>query len=534
ALINVFLFKGNYGDISNALIFENQEVLKTGAKYSLFNLSALVIGGSILTALLHSRLSKFALTLSAILFISFLAETGLFTFSIQKEYITLQNRTDLNVNTDDKAYRVSRTGKNIFIFMLDRAMNYFIDPIFENSEKVRKAYTGFTLYENTVCLALRTNISTPTIFGGYEYTPENINKRPNELLVDKHNEAFSVLPRLFSEHDWNVSFTDPSWLNYSWRPDLTPFKKYNMIAQNTEYKYDRELVDTDRASSTPRGGGGGGITGLRRNILYFSFFKILPAPVRRIFYIGGRGLYAGNVVMHDAGQTFTRAYHALGKLSDEVNFVNSENCLNLIVNNTTHEPIITEDVISIHKEFLIPMAENYCLNSYTKEHFYVNYLTHEKLAEFFDFLKENNCYDNSRIIIVSDHAWWGIETTNMPFTDQFKDAGFDVRWAVPLMLVKDFNSNGALKKDKTFMTLADTPILATEGLAPELQINPFSEKAFKESQDKKIAKIMFSAAWDASKQKNLTQYVQTQDLWAYVHDNAYDPACWSWTRTKKE
>lgn len=64
-------------------------------------------------------------------------------------------------------------------------------------------------------------VPPPPLFGGYEYTPDNINKRSTELLVDKHNEALSVLPRLFSEHNWHVSFTDTPWLNYSWIADLS-------------------------------------------------------------------------------------------------------------------------------------------------------------------------------------------------------------------------------------------------------------------------------------------------------------------------
>ena len=531
ALINVFLFKGNYGDISNTLIFENEAMLKSSMKYFALNIFTLGAGCAITLIILYSNLSRFMPSITGILLLSFFASVGISSVSIQKEYLYLTKIKAVDSNINQKAYRVSKTGKNIFIFMLDRAMNYFIDPIFEKSEKVRESYTGFTLYPNTLCLGLCTNISTPSLFGGYEYTPENINKRSDEFLVDKHNEALSVLPRLFSEQGWNVSFTDPCWLNYSVRPDLSPFKSYNMIAQNTEYKYGDELYEAYSRRNT---GGGGHITGLRRNIFYFSFFRILPSNIRRIFYLGGRGLYAGNTIEQNIGIRFVNSYNALINLKDEVDFTDDGDCLNLIVNNTTHEPIHLEDVVNMDKEFLIPMAKKYCRNEYTEEHFYVNYLTHEELAKFFTFLKENNCYDNSRIIIVSDHARYGIETSTMPFINQFKDTGFEVQWAIPLMMVKDFNSNGTLKKDDTFMTLADTPILVTEALPSELQINPFSGKTFKETQDKTIVKIMNSAAWDASKQKNLTQFLKTQDLWAYVHDNVYDPDNWSWGRTKRE
>ncbi|MGP1459802.1 MAG: hypothetical protein ACTTKL_10940, partial [Treponema sp.] len=284
ALINVFLFKGNYGDISNALVFENTALLKSGARYFLLNLAALAAAGILTAAFLYSRLSRFVPSFAAILLISFTTGTGISAFSIQKEYAALKNRTGLSISIGGKAYRVSRTGKNIFVFMLDRAMNFFIDPIFENSEKVRETYTGFTLYRNALSFGLATNISTPSLFGGYEYTPENINKRSTELLVDKHNEALSVLPRLFSEHDWNVSFTDPSWLNYSWQPDLTPLRKYDMIAQNTEYKYGKdpyETTDTQNAG----GGGGGGIQKGSAGIYYIFPFLEFYLPKYGAYFI---------------------------------------------------------------------------------------------------------------------------------------------------------------------------------------------------------------------------------------------------------
>ena len=530
ALINVFLFKGNYGDISNTLIFENEAMLKSSMKYFALNIFTLGAGCAIMLIILYSNLSRFMPSITGILLLSFFASVGISSVSIQKEYAALRNRTDLNATINGKAYRVSRTGKNIFVFMLDRAMNFFIDPIFEMSEKVRETYTGFTLYPNALAFGQATNISTPSLFGGYEYTPENINKRSKELLVDKHNEALSVLPRLFSERSWNVSFTDPSWLNYAWQPDLTPFKQYNMIAQNTEYKYGDELYEVYSRRNT----GGGHITGLRRNILYFSFFRILPSEVRRVFYLGGIGHYAANIGIAGENAAFTRAYRALTKLNDEVNFIQDGNCLNLIVNNTTHEPINSEYIKTINKPFLIPLAQKYCRNEYTENHFYVNYLTHEELADFFAFLKAHDCYDNSRIIIVSDHGRLDIKTTGMTFLADFKQTAFEPERYIPLMMVKDFYSDCALKKDDAFMTLADTPILVTEGLETELQINPFSGKTFKETQDKTIVKIMNSAAWDASKQKNLTQFLKTQDLWAYVHDNVYDPDNWSWGRTKRE
>ncbi len=41
---------------------------------------------------------------------------------------------------------------------------------------------------------------------------------------------------------------------------------------------------------------------------------------------------------------------------------------------------------------------------YTQIHFYSQIGTFNKLCEWFEYLKENNAYDNTKIIIVSDHG----------------------------------------------------------------------------------------------------------------------------------
>ena len=52
---------------------------------------------------------------------------------------------------------------------------------------------------------------------GYEYTPVELNKRSDELLVDKQNEALKVMPVLFersSDTHWHRGYT----------PNYTPVK----------------------------------------------------------------------------------------------------------------------------------------------------------------------------------------------------------------------------------------------------------------------------------------------------------------------
>ena len=526
ALINAFIFTGNYGDINNFFIFEDSERLHHGAKYFILNIFTLSLCILIILSFLYSKFVKFLPSILTIIVISFLTVSGFSGINIYKEYRRLQ-KTDLRTVINDKAYKVSKTGKNIFIFMLDRSMNFFIDPVFENNSLVKKEYTGFTLFKNTISFAKSTNTSTPSLFGGYEYTPDNMNKRDSELLVEKHNEALSVLPKLFSENGWNVSFTDPSWLNYSWIPDLSVFDKYDMTAKNIDYYgiYSQLFLKNLKIFEDKKG-----LYGVKRNMLYFSFFRILPSEIRRVFYSSGN--YANTMLPQYIKMAFIDSYSALINLTKEVEFVEDKNCINIIVNNITHEPPKQSDIKILQKEFLIPLADKYCLNEYTAEHFYANYLAHEECAKFFRFLKENNCYDNSRIIIAGDHGRYSMKTRDMSFLKDFAGTGFRPEELIPLMMMKDFNSDGNLKIDNTFMTLADIPFLTVKDLDEKLQINPFTGILFKDSQLKSPAKIMIGGGWQADKELEMTKFKADEKDWAFVKDDVYKPENWSHTEFK--
>lgn len=532
ALINVYIFAGNYGTISNTLIFEDAGKLNASYRLFLINIAVIFIGGCVMTALLFSKLARRIMIplLNILLCVCFVV-TIFSTTRIYKE-IRRSNISAAGSTDKGKAYKVTKNGKNIFIFMLDRSMNFFLDPIFDHCSEVQTEYTGFTVFKNTIAFGSCTNVSTPSLFGGYEYTPENINKRSNELLVDKHNEALSVLPKLFSEHGWNVSFTDPPWLNYVWNQDLSVFDKYNMTAQNIDYgeKYIASFLHNLSPQNEVQNNSG--ISGIKRNMLMFSFFRILPHEARRLFYAHGK--YALVDPYPLLKYSFLSAYSALENLEKEVEFIDSGNCINIIGNTTTHEPPDAGNIAFIKRSDLFPIAESCCCNQQTEELFYANYLAHEACAKFFRFLKENHCYDNSRIIIVGDHGDRGVRTVNMNFIEAFETRQFDPVGLIPLLMMKDFNTEGILQKDYSFMTLADVPILATEGLSSELQKNPFSGIPFKQAQDKRLVKVAYSADHQAADQLNFTRFKESDTKWIFVKDNVYDPDCWSKTGFEEE
>jgi arylsulfatase A-like enzyme len=85
-----------------------------------------------------------------------------------------------------------------------------------------------------------------------------------------------------------------------------------------------------------------------------------------------------------------------------------------------------------------------------------------EFVNWIEWMKENNVYDNTKIILVSDHgpSWY-------KYNREIKDV-FPIRWTTeekiplksflrlnPLLLIKDFHSKGVMDKDWRFMCNAD-------------------------------------------------------------------------------
>ncbi|MDE5899058.1 MAG: hypothetical protein K2H09_07345, partial [Treponemataceae bacterium] len=116
-----------------------------------------------------------------------------------------------------------------------------------------------------------TLLGAPPLFGGYEYTPAEINRRSSERLVDKQNEALLLMPRIFTESaGFDATVSDLSWANYSWIPDMSICAPYPKITGfNVERRYTSLWVKENPDKVKPD------ITSaaIKRNLAWFSLFK---------------------------------------------------------------------------------------------------------------------------------------------------------------------------------------------------------------------------------------------------------------------
>jgi len=139
------------------------------------------------------------------------------------------------------------------------------------------------------------------------------------------------------------------------------------------------------------------------------------------------------------------------------------------------------------------------------------------LANWFDFLREEQIYDNTKIILVADHGPRPnyVIKTNLPFNvDEYN----------PLLMVKDFNADGVLKTDTTFMTNADVPSIALEGIVNNPH-NPFTgNRITMETKEKPLYIAMGNRG--RISYKNTTQLDLRLNRDYYIHDNIFDENNW--------
>lgn len=529
AIANYMFFGRDLGNLSSSLKFDDGMAFSVQQK--LINI-AVVLAAAAILYIIAGRWKKHIPGIITVGIVALVCMSVINSVGIFKSVDTMVE----NAKSDDTQphLELSKTGKNVVVIMLDRGMGAYIPYLFNENPELRSQFDGFTYYNNVTSLGLKTNMSTPSLFGGYEYSPANMNARDDELLLDKHNEAISVLPALFSENGYNVTFFDPVYANYQFVPDLTIFDEYeNVHAYNTKGQFTEP--ELKKAS----------INNNMRNFFCYALMKASPLCVQPTLYSYGsynqgntasvEG-YGGQIEdgMHKASglsPQFMEPYNVLRSLPKITRISENGNNLFIMTNDTTHEPMLlqepeyapAQDVDNTqydkdHAGRFTVNGRTMTVDEFTEyAHYQSNMAALMQLGRWFDYLRENGVYDNTRIIIVSDHG-----QNLKQFDELMTDAGVDAESFFSLMLVKDFGAKGFTTSDK-FMTAADTPTLATQGVIQN-PVNPFTGNAISSNAKTEHDQyLLFSYDWsiedNCGKQYNA-------GTWYTVHDSIWNKENW--------
>ena len=501
AILNVFVFGGDYGNISRVFLFE-KSVTDTIATKIINIIAVLALGAVLLALLKFTKAKKAAIPLFAITLIAFFSIGTINIVKIQEQTNEYASRQIKEENDIEPVFHFSKEGKNVVVIMSDRAENAYTEAIFEAYPELKEAFKDWTLYTHTLSYDSHTLLGAPPLYGGYEYTPINMNARTTVPLKDKNNEALLLMPRIFTEQaGWDAQVSDLSWANYSWVPDMSICDPYPKITPlNLERKYTSKWIsehpENVKANTTSQT--------IKRNFLWFALFKESPAFIRESLYDDGNwwtsdGDYADIV-------EYITKFSVIDYLPKLTDFDGSESG-NFVLLQT----MATHSSLELQAPDFIPSINLTDTGKFAgdeeNDSFCTNITMYIRVARWMDFLKENGCYDNTRIIIVADHGagCGGIaedffaEGPNPPGSDYNLDHNH------PLLMVKDFTDvgNASAKEreftvDNSFMTNADTPYLAFEGII-EKPVNPWTKKEIERRTEDAAYGVVAGGRYDPGK-----------------------------------
>ena len=519
SILNTFIFTGDYGLISETLQFDTA-ISKIPNMHTLaIDMIFLLVSFITVLFIIRFSLIKYVSVVSGIACVSFFILSSVNYFSTQEEYLELVSILEKNKEVEqysltheiDPIFHVSKDKQNVVVVMLDRAISSFVPYIFEESPEVKKQFDGFVYYPNTMSVYGHTLLGAPPIYGGYEYLPYKMNEREGETLVSKHNEALSVLPVLFLENGFSATVTDAPFANYSWTPDNSIFNEWDINAQNLTGKYtERWFLENDQQQTEN--------VVLQRRFLFFSLFRMVPASFRGAIYLDNDWWQA--TVKVSGLEKFIDYYAPLDYLSELTDFDSTVPTFASITNKTPHEPHFLQYPDYEPSEIVSDWGNDIWNDENTHMHYHVNIASLQKMGEWFDYLRENGVYDNTRIILVSDHGG--------PLVNIDAFSGFDGEnpvWYNPLLMVKDFNSNEPIEKDMAFMSNADVPHLATQNIIDNAK-NPFTNKVLlTDEKENGLTVYTDHDKWDPNKHPKNT-FIFEEDRY-HVQENIFVPENWT-------
>ena len=536
ATVNYMVFGSKLGIISASL--EYVDGIDYTWKEQLINLGVLLI--VIIVVLLLLRISFVRKNVHQVALIGAIALSiiGIRNVSVVAKAVKESNYAMEQMQVNDPRFTLSKSGKNVVVIMMDRAMNEYVPYIMNEKPELKESFAGFTYYSNVISFGNATNFGSPALYGGYEYTPVEMNIRDTDSLQSKQNEALLVMPVIFEQNDYQVTVCEPTYANYKWVPDLSIYDDYpdihTCITRGAFY-------DEEQKQEV--------ITNNSRNFFCYGLLKVAPLPLQSLIYDygnynmaeGSNGLTTqiqdGLYLASGKSSSFMESYNVLDQFPEMTQITEDDiNTFMMISNDATHDTMYLQapDYVPTDRvdntQYEMENADRFTLDGVTLKmvtgmhytHYQSNMASMLKIAEWLDYLKEEGIYDNTRIIIVADHGCPPYQMDSLIMSPEC-EIWYDLEYYYPLLMVKDFNSHEFTTSEE-FMTNGDVPTLAFDGLIDE-PINPSTGNRITNDEKYEHPQYVWgSTGWDINQNNGNT--FKPEGVWLSVHTDMRDMNNW--------
>jgi hypothetical protein len=337
-----------------------------------------------------------------------------------------------NGNTNESGIiSFSKDKKNIVLFIADGAQGWYMNEIIRENPELEQVYDGFIWYPNALSTSNFTYSSVPAMMCGNDFTIENLNKDNTKSITQKITDVTKLFLKNIKKEGYNFTSTK---LKYS-KIDTESFDTYLSSWHSTWSK----KIGLNKQEEI-------WYTRLCENAL----FSCSPLFLKAKIYNNRQWIFNGDT---DVNLTELNKYNFVKVLPKISNTASDKPSFIYIHSMFTHVPwnFITEDN-KLERE----------VSPYKTQKWFTNEFTN-----WIKWMKDNGVYNNTKIILVSDHGpSWSHYTKKIEndfpveWNTNFKMSYQEYLRLNPLILIKDYYRNGTLKTDGRLMSNADTYAIA--------------------------------------------------------------------------
>ncbi len=387
----------------------------------------------------------------------------------------------------DRLFSFSSTKQNIVVVLLDMANGGDMQRILDERPSIKERLKGFTWYPNTLSVSTYTSTSKPAMMAGWNYAPENIVYVKGENLAEKVVGAYDTMFSRFKRYKYLIRMTGVSYYGGD-KAQCNDLEKQNIACldyrddslvsywrQNNREQHVKTMSFSERTISLLI------MTGILRSV---------PVMMKNVIYDHGNwNINTSEFKNKDAYWWAIKEWSVLdslrsasSRLEDDdrgtYSMEDSAGTFTFIHSNITHSPYALDKHCVLQSE---EFPDENIENNYAGNSAYFSLrCSIESFTQWFAWLQEHAMYDNTKIIIVSDHG-------NHFYSDYMNSnnisselLGIDYPYmftrAHALLLVKDFNQNNAFSIDTRLMSNADTAAMMYHSI--EGYVSPRDAHAF--------------------------------------------------------
>jgi YidC/Oxa1 family membrane protein insertase len=391
-----------------------------------------------------------------VLLISDVILAGMGLYSIEDR---ASKKSETALSRDTKLYSYSKQGKNVLLIFIDGAMSGYMRDILQQDPALADNFAGFTWYSNVVSTGNRTINALPALFGGFDYSVSEVNRRQAGLLKDKVSNAYKLYVDNFSQHGYQVLYSDPFWFGFERKGDCELF---NNLYEKTEQgrcihaigKNIDEQKDKVRDHSKL-------FQGLLKQYLALSIFKIAPSAFKESIYSGGEwmGLSYG---WKKKEEKYLNNYFSLGGMGQFSDTLATRDTFTFVANELTRAPLFLKDDCIPDNKLTASAPQIHGLITQFKDEetaaiYQTTRCTVQGVGQYMAWLKKNGVYDNTMVVVASDHGWLSHNPLLQNVSDQVRYSMFQ-----SFLMVKPFAQNAALQESKEFIANANVPGIICE------------------------------------------------------------------------